>query len=57
MTRWDKILYSCFFFMIAAIGSLLGGSAEFPKWIFFILIVLLILYVLNKDKIDKTFRK
>lgn len=57
MNKWEKIIYACFFFLIAVVGSLLGGSAEFPKWIFIILIVMFILYVLNRDKIDKTFRK
>ncbi|ABC78755.1 hypothetical membrane protein [Syntrophus aciditrophicus SB] len=57
MNRWDKIIYACFFFIIAVAGSLIGGSAEFPKWIFIILFIMLILYLLNKDKIDRNFRK
>ena len=57
MNKWDKIIYAVFFFMVAVVGSLLGGSAEFPRWIFIFLIVLVILYLLNKEKINKTFRK
>jgi len=57
MKRWDKILYACFFFMIAVVVSLLGGYAEFPKWSYIIAITIVILYILNKDTIDKTFRK
>lgn len=57
MKRWEKVLYASFFFLLAVIGSLQGGLAEFPRWIFAILIVVIILYLLNKEKIDKSFRK
>jgi len=43
--------------MIAVVGSLLGGYAQFPKWIFIFVLVIVILYILNKDSIDKTFKK
>lgn len=43
--------------MLAIVGSLLGGSSQFPKRIFILLIVMIILSMLNKDKIDKNFRK
>jgi len=57
VNRWDKIIYAFFFFILAVVGSLLGGASEFPKWIFIILIVMILLYMLNKDRIDKNFRK
>lgn len=57
MKRWEKVLYASFFFLLAVIGSLQGGLAGFPRWIFAILIVVIILYLLNKEKIDKSFRK
>jgi hypothetical protein len=57
MNRWDKILYACFFFMIAVVSSLLGGYAEFPKWGYIIAVVIIILYILNKDAINKNLRK
>ncbi len=57
MKRWEKVLYACFFFLLAVIASLQGGLAEFPRWIFAILIVVIVLSVFNKDKIDKSLRK
>jgi hypothetical protein len=57
MKRWDKVLYASFFFLLAVIGSLQGGPAGFPRWIFLLLAVVTVVYLLNKDKVDKSFRK
>ncbi len=57
MNKWDKILYAGFFFMIAVVSGLLGSYAEFPKVELCHSVVILVLCILNKDKIKKNLRK
>ena len=57
MNKWDKTIYAVFFFMVAVVGSLIGGATNFPKWIFIIIFIVIILYALNKNKISKNLRK
>jgi hypothetical protein len=57
MKNWDKIIYVSFFFIIAVVSSLMGSYAEFPKWSYVIVFIILILCILNKDKITKNLKK